>query len=83
MSGSSVVVAFLLESVAWYAAIQSARSVVGILQRAQRFRVIIVFVDLPIVSIVFSYFLSLSFGHECAACPSCDLEVVSTVAILI
>jgi hypothetical protein len=34
-----------LKVLAWYAVLQSAKSAVGILRRAQRLRIIIVFVD--------------------------------------
>jgi hypothetical protein len=40
--GNNVVVVFLLEGVAWYVALRSARSVVGLLHKAQRWRVIFV-----------------------------------------
>jgi hypothetical protein len=40
--GNNVVVVLLLEGVAWYVALRSARSVVGLLRRAQRWRVIFV-----------------------------------------
>jgi hypothetical protein len=54
--GSSVAIdASLLEGVAWYAELQSAKSMVGILRTAQRLRIIIVFID-PTLSI-FLYFL--------------------------
>lgn len=54
---SIVVVAFLLEGAAWYAAFQSARSVVGILRRVQRLRNTFVFAD-PTFSafFLFSFF---------------------------
>ena len=43
--GSVVVVVFLLEGVAWYAAFRSARSMVRIFRLSQRLRFIIVFTD--------------------------------------
>jgi hypothetical protein len=59
--GSSVVVvAPLFGGVAWYAELQSARSVVGILRRAQRLRGIFVFVD-PTFSTLISLFFSFMF----------------------
>ena len=49
---------------------------VEILRRAQRLRVISVFVEPP-VSDLFSFFLfSVSFGHDCVVCPSYGLAVV-------
>jgi hypothetical protein len=60
--GSNVViVASLLEGVAWYAAFRSARSVVGILRRAQRLRIIIVFVD-PTLSTLLSFLFYFCFS---------------------
>jgi hypothetical protein len=53
---------FLGEGVAWYAAPQLARSVVVLLRRTQRFRVLIVFVDLPVSTLVFLSFLCLFLG---------------------
>jgi hypothetical protein len=50
-----------------------ARSVVVLLRRVQRLRVVIVFVDLPVSALVFLSFLCLSFGLGCAAAPACSL----------
>jgi hypothetical protein len=59
--GSSVViVASLLECVAWYAALRSAKSVVEILWRAQRLRIIIFFID-PMLLTLFSFIFSFCF----------------------
>jgi hypothetical protein len=44
---SGVIVVFLVEGVAWYVAIRIARSVVVIFRRAQRLRVVFVFVAQP------------------------------------
>jgi hypothetical protein len=55
MGSSVAIVASLPESVSWYAELQSAKSMVGILRRTQRLRIIIVFID-PTLSI-FLYFL--------------------------
>jgi hypothetical protein len=80
---SGVVVAPLLEGVAWYAELQSARSVVGIIRRAQRLRGISVFVD-PSFSALVSLFFLLCFllGLLCAVCPSNGSYVVSMVCYI-
>jgi hypothetical protein len=54
--GSSVVIASLFEGVAWYAVLRSAKSVVGILRRAQRLRIIIVFIDSTLYWLYFLFF---------------------------
>ena len=46
-----------LKVLLWYAALRSAKSVVGILRRAQRLRVVLVFVDLPVLAFVSLHFL--------------------------
>jgi hypothetical protein len=47
---------------AWYAELQSAKSVVGIFRRAQQLRIIIVFVDPTLwILLSFSFFFSISF----------------------
>jgi hypothetical protein len=50
-----------LKVLAWYAELQSAKSVVGIFRRAQRLRIIIVFVDPTLwILLSFSFFFSIS-----------------------
>jgi hypothetical protein len=78
-----------LKVLAWYAELQCARSVVGILRRAQRLRIIIVFVDPTLWALLsflffhfcFSVFPCFSFGLDCAAAPASSMYRV--VAILI
>jgi hypothetical protein len=53
-----------LKVLAWYAELQSAKRVVGIFRRAQRLRIIIVFVDptlWTLLSFLFFFFISLNF----------------------
>jgi hypothetical protein len=52
-------VALLLGGVVWYAASQSSRIVVGILLRAQRWRVIFVSVDPPVLALFSLFFKDL------------------------
>ena len=78
---SSVVdVAFLLEDVVWYAVIRSARFVVGFLERTQRLRVIVVFVDPPMSA----FFLFLCFwARMCCLAPAVDSMLYHVAAIFI
>jgi hypothetical protein len=68
--GSVVIVASLLEGASWYAALRSAKSLVGILRRAQRLRIIIVFLNLMLLtflSFLLGFFVSLPpfiFGKD-------------------
>jgi hypothetical protein len=75
---SDVVVVLVVEGFVWYAAIRSARSVVGLLRMAQRWRVILVLVDLSVST--FLLFL-VSFGFGCVAAPSCLLYRVVIILI--
>jgi hypothetical protein len=52
-----------------------------LLQRARRLRVVLVFVDLPVLALFYFFFFVLFFGFGCAAAPACQLYPV--VAILI
>ena len=67
-SGSVIVVVFLLESAAWYAAFRSARSMVRIFRLSQRLRFIIVLTD-PMWLALFSFSFVL-FGRACALTPA-------------
>jgi hypothetical protein len=71
---SGVIVVLLVEGVVWYAVVRSARSVVGLFREAQRWRVVLVLVDLPVLAFFFFFFFSVgSFGLGCAAAPACLL----------
>jgi hypothetical protein len=76
---SGVIVASLLEGVAWYAGLPSARNVVDILRRARRLRGIFVFVD-PTFSALVSLVFLLCFllGVLVLFAPAMD-TVVSVV----
>jgi hypothetical protein len=78
-----VVVAPLLKGVACYAELQSARSVMEIIRRAQRLRGISVFVD-PTLSALVSLLFLLCFllGLLCAVCLSNGFYVVSVVCYI-
>jgi hypothetical protein len=82
--GSSVViVASLLEGVAWYAGLPCARLVVDILRRAQRLRGISVFVNPTFFGISFSCLsFVFSFGRACAVCPSHGSYAVSVLCYI-
>ena len=84
-SGSSVVfVAHLLEGAAWFAALRSARLVVGLFRRAQRLQVFSVFRRTAIVgflSLLFSFFVS--FGLAVLFAPAVVSCLYRLVAILI
>ena len=58
---SVVIVAFLLEGVAWYAASRRHKRVMGMLRRMQRLRDIFVFVDPTLLALVSLLFLLLFF----------------------